>query len=363
MNLQNNNNNTGKYPLYLGEELGLLDNTNETYPQIAGLRDQLLRDAWNWLEIDLKKDSFDIQNPALSESTAAMTRNLEFQYLTDSLVACNIYQIMGNYCTNTEMLNALQQWEWSESVHALQYSEIVKKAYKDPNALINDMKLNKALNDRLQPVIDIFANAKEMSMHYALGTDKYTEEEHRENIIRFHMTLLAVEGIAFAASFAATFAVCKASKAFDGIKNSVALITRDELDSHVKLGVEVLKILKEEWAAQYAKVAAEMADIYSLVLALEADWAHNYLFEGVKVRGLNAKNLVDYATFLAGGISDIVSIPVQFDRVEKDPLPFMQEYLNLGDIQVAAQESQIVQYNLNILNDDVDSDKPFGFNL
>ena len=39
-----NNNSTTGYPLFLGKELGLLDNIHETYPQIAKLRDKMISD-------------------------------------------------------------------------------------------------------------------------------------------------------------------------------------------------------------------------------------------------------------------------------------------------------------------------------
>ena len=47
MNLQNDNNNKAHYPLFLGGELGLIDNINETYPEIAELRDELMRNKWS----------------------------------------------------------------------------------------------------------------------------------------------------------------------------------------------------------------------------------------------------------------------------------------------------------------------------
>lgn len=363
MNLQNDNNNTGQYPLYLGGELGLIDNVNETYPQIAKLRDELMRNQWDWREISLAKDAFDIQNPALGSATLGMTRNIEFQYATDSLVAVSIAQVMGNYCSNSELLGALQQWEFQEYVHSMQYSEIAKKAYKDPNFLLNGIKLNDLLIERLQPFVDILDECRKKSFDYALGYDNYTEEEHRLSILRFHFCLLALEGIAFAGSFAATFGVCKAAKAYDGIKNAIQLITRDELDTHVRLGVTILSILKAEWAEEYVVAATEAEELFSVVYDLEKRWSTEYLFKDISIRGLNPGLMDDYTLYLMGAICNAVGVNYNYRPVEENPLPFMDEYLNIGDIQVAAQESQLVSYNVNILDDDIDPTEIFDFDF
>ena len=65
--INNDNNNKKRYPLFLGDELGLMDNTHVTYPEIARLRDKMLTDNWKWDEISLAKDAKDIQDPSLKD--------------------------------------------------------------------------------------------------------------------------------------------------------------------------------------------------------------------------------------------------------------------------------------------------------
>lgn len=361
MNLQNDNNNTGHYPLYLGEELGLIDNIHECYPDIAKYRDKLMRDRWDWREISLAKDAKDMQNPELREGVLAFNRNLSFQYAADAIAATSIIQVMGPYCTNSEHLGLLQEWEGNEYVHAMQYSEITKKVYPDPNDLMEEIKKNETLIRRLQPIQDIFDETRKMSMLYSLGLDT-DKSRHARQIILYHATLLALEGVAFGASFAATFGVSRAYKAFDGTKNAVQLITRDELDTHVNAGKSIMAHLKREWPVEYTLMLPRISEVYRVVYEMEIEWL-DHLFDGVSIRGLNKTLLTRYVHWLMASVCDSIGIPFLHERERINPLPWMDEYLDLGNIQVAAQESQLVNYNVNIINDDLDDDEEMEFDV
>lgn len=361
MNLQNNNNNTGFYPMYLGEELGLIDNIHETYPEIANLRDVLMRNRWDWREIDLSQDARDMHDPDLRDGVLAFNRNLSFQYAADTIASTSIAQVMVPYCSNSELLGLLQEWEGNEYVHAMQYSEITKKVYEDPNELMEEIKANTVLIDRLQPIQDVFDETRKMAMMYELGLDR-DRSRHARQIIVYHGTLLALEGIAFAASFAATFGVSRAFKAFEGTKNAVQLITRDELDTHVSAGLAILRNLRKEFPAEYSMAMWQLQKIYDAVYALELEWL-DHLFDGISIRGLNKPLLDQYVRYLMAPICDAIGINFNYERVKENPLPWMDEYLALGDIQVAAQETQLVNYNLNIIDDDIGSKINLNFPL
>ncbi len=378
MKIENGNNNTGHYPLYLGEELGLIDNIHETYPDICDLRDELLRNRWDWREIDMSKDAVDLANPELAMGRQAIIRNLAFQYAADSLAATSIIQVMGPFCTNSELMGTLQEWEGNEYVHAMSYSQITKKGFADPNELMEEIKNTEPLLARLRPIQDIFDHAQELSCEYALqniaeerakrsGTNplrvsRYSTSEYRKAIIMYHAALLALEGVAFSVSFSATFGTAKAFKAYEGIKNSVQLIARDELDTHVSLGIAILPKLRADWPEEYAECLPDIQALYDAVYTLEVEWM-DYLFDGITIVGFNATLLDQYVRFLMAPICDILGIEFNYERVDSNPIPWMTDYLDLGDIQVAAQETQLVNYNVNVINDDVSDDDELDFDF
>lgn len=313
-----------------------------------------MRNKWDWREVDLSKDAVDMANPELEMGTLAMTRNLSFQFALDSIAATSIAQVMGPFVSNTELLGAIQEWEVNEYAHALQYSQITKKAFVNPNELFEQIKTTEPLLKRLAPIQKIFEETKRMAMYYALGMPEDPLVLQKQ-IIKYHATLLAAEGIAFSASFAATFGVARAYKAYEGIKNSIQLITRDELDTHVKLGLTILKHLKAAWPEAWAAVQLELQGIYYLVYELEVEWL-DHLFDGVVIRGLTPELLDKYVRFLMKPIMLFLGLEYKYESVDKNPIPWMDEYINLGDIQVAAQETQLVNYNVNIINDNVKDD-------
>ncbi len=360
MNLNNDNNNTGYYPLYLGGDLGLLDNVHECYPEVAEVRDELMRNRWDWREIDLSKDARDMSDPNLEMGRIAMIRNLSFQQAMDSLAATSIIQVMGNFCSNTEMLGLLQEWEGNEYVHGMAYSEITKKVMPDPNEMMEEIKNTAAIITRLEPIQSVFDATHKMSMLYALGLEDDIPRM-RKQIIKYHAVLLGMEGVSFTGSFAATFGVNRAFKAYEGVKNHVQLIARDELDTHVDAGLLILGILRDEWPDEYAEILPEIQAFFNELYLSEVEWL-DHLFEGIHVRGLNKTLLERYIRFIMGPICIALGLEMPSDFVEENPLPWMDDYINLGDIQVAAQETQIVNYNVNIIDDDV-PDGPMDISL
>lgn len=355
--IDNDTNNSQKgYPLFLGKELGLMDNIHETYPTIAKLRDKMITDNWVWTEISLAKDAKDIQNKSLSSETDIMVKNLSFQYLADSVAEASI-GILEMFCSNTELEGLIKFWHYNEYVHAMQYSEIVKTAFPDSNSLMEEIKRTEPAIKRLLPLGKIFDDTRMMGYRYQMG-ENIPQAALRKQILLFMGALLSLEGISFAVSFAATFAVGRNAKAYDGIVKSVQLIARDELETHVKADLEILRILRfvEGWESEYQEVKPQLQSLFDEVLESEKEWA-DYLFsEGRNIVGLNQGNVYEYAKFLSSSIYKVLDLDIKYDCPENNNLPWLKDYLDLDAIQVTNQESQSNNYKVNVMQDDDDGD-------
>ncbi len=355
--IDNENNKSQKgYPLFLGKELGLMDNINVTYPKIAELRDKMITDNWVWTEISLSKDAKDIQNKDLKASTDIMIKNLAFQYLADSVAECSI-GILDLFCSNTELEGLLKQWQMNEYIHAMQYSEIVKTAFEDSNQLMEEVKQTAPALDRLSVLGTIFEDTRQMGYKYQQGID-IPEKVLRKQLFRFMAALATLESVSFATSFAATFAVGRSTKAYDGIIKAVQLIARDELETHVKADLEIIRILREDegWEEEYQEVLPEIQSLFETVLENEKFWA-DYLFsEGRQIVGLNERNIFEYAKYLTAPVMKVLDLSINFEYPKENTLPWMQEYLDLDATQVAAQEGQLNNYKVNVMSDDDDGE-------
>lgn len=353
--IHNDTNNSPKgYPLFLGKELGLMDNIHETYPSIAKLRDKMITDNWVWTEISLAKDAKDIQNKDLSSETDIMIKNLSFQYLADSIAEATI-GTLEMFCSNTELEGLLKFWHYNEYVHAMQYSEIVKTAFPDPNALMEEVKNTEPALKRLIPLGKVFDDTRLMGYRYQMG-ENIPVPVLRKQILRFMGALTSLEAISFAVSFAATFAVGRNAKAYDGIVKSVQLIARDELETHVKADLEIIRILREDegWEQEYQEIKHELQEFFDTVLANEDDWAKYLFSEGRNIVGLNSGNIYEYAKYLASDIYKVLGLDINFTYPENNNLPWLKDYLDLDAIQVTPQEGQLNNYKVNVMQDDDD---------
>ncbi len=355
--VENENNNSQKgYPLFLGEELGLMDNINVTYPEIAKLRDKMITDNWVWTEISLAKDAKDIQNPDLKASTDIMIKNLAFQYLADSVAECSI-GILEMFCSNTELEGLLKFWSYNEYVHAMQYSEIVRTAFPDSNSLLEEVKTTEPAIKRLEILGEIFEETRQLGYRYQQG-EVIPEKTLRKQLLLFMAALTSLESVSFATSFAATFAVGRSTKAYDGFVKSVQLIARDELETHVKADLEIIRILRKEegWEEEYQEVLPQIQELFDTVLGNEKAWA-DYLFsEGRKLVGLNERNIFEYAKYLSAPVYKVLGLDITFDYKEENSLPWMSNYLDLDKVQVAPQEAQLNNYKVNVMQDDDDGE-------
>lgn len=352
-NLENNNNNTGRYPLFLGEDLGLMDDAHITYPEIDNLLLKLIARRWSWDEFSLSKDAVDFSSPALANEVDIMVKNLSFQLAADSLASRSIYDLLGAFCTNSELQGLLQEWSQNEYVHARAYSYINRAVFKDANSLIEEVKSSQQIIRRATTLTKVFKKTYEMACQYGLGLIE-DEFELKKQIILTIGTLLTLERISFIGSFAATFALVDTTQKFDGVGKTVQLIALDE-KLHGEFDETLLTICLKDptFDGVYEAVKPELQKIFDEVMDNEFYWA-DYLFsEGRKIVGLNSGLVKEYVCYLAKPEFDFLGLDYKYDNVTENPLPWMDDWLNPDKIQIAGQEAPTNNYQVQSISNDL----------
>ena len=327
---------TKGYPLFLGDDLGLTDTINVTYPILDELYEQQLAQLWNHREVDLTQDRMDMLNMTAGE-VDLLTKTVSWQWAADSIASRSIAQLLTPFTSNPELESLLNLWTFFETIHAKTYSHIVKQTFADPTALLEETYKNEQLLTRAGPVVHALDN-----LSSSLGT--------KEDILKGLTALLALEAIAFNASFAVTFAMAERGK-IQGTAQLVKLIARDEL-LHVSFHKALFDILKRDpaWADAFSDTSEERLDIITAVVHGECVWA-DYLFtEGRQVIGLSPTLLQQYIEHLAEPVYKLSG----FGTVDslKNPLPFMDKWLDSSKMQVAPQELQKTDYQVGTITDD-----------
>ena len=174
----------------------------------------------------------------------------------------------------------------------------------------------------------------------------------------------ALEAIRFYVSFACTFAFAE-RELMEGNSKIIRLISRDE-NLHLTSTQHILNLwAKGKDDPEMADIALEFRDqardIFLDAVAQEKEWA-GYLFKNGSMIGLNKEILCQYVEFIANHRMSAIGLGQPFD-IKHNPLPWMNNYLNSDNVQVAPQESEISSYLVGQIDSEVGSNDFDEFEL
>jgi ribonucleoside-diphosphate reductase beta chain len=337
---------TSKYPLFLGEDLGLFDTINVAYPELEDLYQKQVSQIWNENEVSLSQDKQDMIN-APKDVVDLMVKTISWQFLADSVASKSIAGLLMRYVTNSELEGMVNAWSFFETIHARTYSHIVKQTVVNPNQVLRDTYNNIDIVSRSEAIVKAFDQLESLPITASI-------EEKRRAIALAFAALFALEAIAFMSSFAVTFAIAETG-IFQGIGSLVTLIARDEV-LHTRMDYAILNILKQdpEWLETFSELKGEIKGVLDAITNQEVKNA-NYLFsEGRQVIGLTAELLQEYTLYMAKPLYDALGIPFDFQVIEKNPCSYMDKYIDSSKMQVAPQEIQLTAYKIGSVKDDTD---------
>lgn len=335
---------TKKYPLFMGEQLGLFDTVNVAYPAIEKLYQQQLAQVWNEHEVDLTQDRMDMLRVP-KETADLMVKTLSWQHLADSVAAKSIAALLIPFCTNSELEGMLTIQSFFEIIHSRTYSHIVKQTFVDPNKMIEQTYNDVGVLLRSEAIVKAFDELE------SLPKDAPTQRK-KEVLLEVLVALFALEGIAFMSSFAVTFAITE-TDVFQGIGALVAKIAADEA-LHTRMDATVLGvILKDpEWKNTFERMKPELKVIVDAVVNQEMQYAEYLFSEGRNVIGLNAALLKEYTLYMAYPIYKFLGLNFDYQVIEENPLPYMAKYIDPSQMQSANQEIQNTAYNIGVIEND-----------
>lgn len=338
--------------LFMGENLGLLDTINKSYPEIFKLYKKMKSLDWDETEFDFTACNTEFKT--CSKNTYdIMIRTLSWQWEADSVACKSIIPIVAPFVTSTELWVAWQRIADNESVHALCYSEMVRNSFDDPDQVLKEvLEVTEALQ-RMDCVAEIFSTAYKTSLELARGTVERTQKVY-EDIYMFVVAMYCLERIQFMASFAVTFSVANSGQ-FVSFGKAVQKICQDEFEVHQLLD---RTILDYESQTNHGKLArANNSDkIQQLVLSViqsELNWVDYLLSEGRELVGITSQLLKEWVLYNAKEVLEYFEIKHTFQIPNKNPIPFIEDWIDINRIQAAPQEEKNAQYMLGMVIDDI----------
>jgi ribonucleoside-diphosphate reductase beta chain len=264
-----------------------------------------------------------------------MLLNLAYQWEADSMASRSISGIVSLYNPAPEVWAAWQEISSNEVVHAATYSEIIRNSFDDPAEVLEwILKIEQAVG-RLSHVAEVMGEAHDRGHKFAL------------------------ERIQFMSSFAVTFAICDASL-FQPIGKSIQKIANDEFKIHVEMDREVLR---NELKTKRGKVALEQCSdkikkLIDEVTNAELQWIDFLFSEGRELVGVNADLMKKWVLFNARPVYEYFKMKPEHKCPTTNPLKYMEDWLDISNIQPAPQEQDIGDYKVNVVRRD-DQDEMF----
>ena len=360
LNLQNQGWVTGKYPLFLGDDLGLHDTMNRPYPELFTLFKKLKSLDWAEDEIDLAQARMDFQECDKS-SYDVMIKTLAWQYEADSVASRSIFSLFSPFISNSDLGQMMLRWSDNEALHATTYSEIVRQCINDPNEIFREINSNINITNRSKKIVETFNRLKTLGAVYTLNKDAISEDGIRKTILKALVCLYCLEGMEFMSSFACTFALAE-RELFLPVASLVQKIMIDET-VHTKMDEAILKVLFKDpaWAKTFEEIKEDVLEILNSILFQELDWGKYIFSEGRSLVGLNEELLNSFCKFKAYPIYEFLGLPAPFTKIKENPLPWMDEWLDIDSQQTAAQETDTNNYRLNSVIRDTFDFRDFDF--
>lgn len=346
--------------IILGQPSALLDSTNRKHKDIFRLYKKQKEIDWSEDEIDLEQSRVDFTTcpPAIYQG---MIKNLSFQWETDSIAVNSLAWLLTPFITDSDFRLAINKSTEIEGTHALTYAEIVRLAAPDPKEVIKEVMTNSRISERTDSVVDLLKELQKTSLEYASGIVGNTQETYDTAFLGL-FTWYCLERLQFMSSFAHTFAIVEQGY-FQGIGKLVQKIMQDEYYIHCRVMEKALRheMTTHRGCMAYMNQREKIEKILSDVVQREYDW-NEYMEEcGCTIPGFNKVVMNEWAQYNAQDAYDLMMIELPFKRLDKSPLKFMDNWLNIDKFQNANQEGDNNNYSLNSYIEDTPEDYIFGW--
>ncbi len=374
--------NSKRTRLFLGEDScnrNIQTYHDPKYPWILEFAEEM-RAIGNWSknEIDLSKeksnfDSLDEAGRHIYES------GLKFAITLDSCAGRAPLQLFNNggISNNPEWELYITNHQNNELLHSESYTEMVRAIYNDVDVFIESIIDDEHIQKRASSILSAFDWATSVFDRmdanntvlghpcYCLNASKpFPEVDNRmvkEAIYKSAIILNMFEGIRFFATFVTAWSFSEQpDKLMAGSSNVFKMIARDEM-IHLDVFQKVIKMLRTEESEGFVQVAADLEDevyeMYATGYKEEMEWVDFLFSKGSPLIGMNAAILKEYMDYIfAVRLTNIGLDPKRIGiPLGKNPLPWVDNYLDSSHIKSAPQEIESVNY-VAAINSSLDED-------
>ena len=347
-------NNALKEPMFFGNPVNVARYDQQKYEIFSKLTEKQLSFFWRPDEIDLAKDRADYQSLSDSEKHIFIS-NLKYQILLDSVQGRAPSLALAPVSSLPELETWINTWNFSETIHSQSYTHIIRNIVTDPGAIFDTIVVNEEILKRADSISRYYDDLIKYTELYNLfgeGTHRLNGEDVVVDLKclkkKLYLCLVCVnilEGIRFYVSFACSFAFAE-RKLMVGNAKVISLISRDEA-LHLTGTQHIINLLSrgvddQDFARIAKECTKEVEKLFEDAAQQEKEWA-DYLFKDGSMIGLNREILHRYIEYITNERAKAISVRLPFE-VTKNPIPWINQWLQSDNVQVAPQELEITSY-------------------
>jgi ribonucleoside-diphosphate reductase beta chain len=367
------NNDPLKEPMFFGNPVNVARYDQQKHPIFEKLIEKQISFFWRPEEVDVSKDRVDFQKLSDPEKHIFIS-NLKYQTLLDSIQGRSPNIAFLPIISIPELETWVETWSFYETIHSRSYTHILRNLFSDPSSIFEDIVENEEIKKRAADISQYYDDLifyTQLWQTLGEGIHTINGETHNVTMRQLKIKLFlcmnsvnALEAIRFYVSFACTFAFAE-RELMEGNSKIIRLISRDE-NLHLTSTQHILNLwAKGKDDPEMAEIALEYKDqaieIFMNAVEQEKDWAA-YLFQHGSMIGLNKDILCQYVEFIANHRMSAIGLGQPFD-IKSNPLPWMNNYLNSDNVQVAPQESEISSYLVGQIDSEVNAGDFGDFDL
>ncbi len=351
-------------PMFLGENVNVARYDQQKHKVFEKLIEKQLSFFWRPEEVDVSKDRIDFNTKMTDAERHIFISNLKYQTLLDSVQGRSPNVALLPLVSLPELETWIETWSFSETIHSRSYTHILRNLYTDPSVVFDDIVSNEHIQRRATDISKYYDDLIfHTQLYQTLGEGVHVidgeEYEVTEYLLRKKLYLAlhsvhALEAVRFYVSFACTFAFAK-RELMEGNSKIVKLIARDEnlhmVSTHHMLSLMISGQDHPDFVRIHEECKDEATAIFVAASEQEKEWA-KYLFKDGSMIGLNEQILCDYIEFITEQRMGPVGLECPY-APRTNPLPWMNDYLNSDNFQVAPQEAEISSYLVGQVDADV----------
>lgn len=375
-----NKNDQLKEPMFFGQNVNVARYDQQKYVIFERLIEKQLSFFWRPEEVDVSQDRIDYAGLPDHEKHIFIS-NLKYQTLLDSVQGRSPNVAFLPIVSIPELETWVESWSFSETIHSRSYTHIIRNIVNDPSIVFDDIVENPEIQKRARDVSKYYDILILESQLYQLHGEGiwYKENKKTGEIdiskekkdgwkqvtmrgLKRHLYLALVsvnvlEAIRFYVSFACSFAFAE-RKLMEGNAKIIKFIARDEL-LHLSGTQHIINLCQsgvdDPEMAEVAKECEEEAyAIFMDAVNQEKEWAE-YLFKDGSMIGLNKEILFQYIEYITNQRLKAVNFKPAFADKKSNPIPWIDQWLNSDNVQVAPQETEISSYLTGQVNSAIDS--------